>query len=57
MAVVGLAASYRYGGNATGLRGADHATGGKNRQENNPRKQPKKTTQENNPRKQPKKAQ
>ena len=55
MAVVGLAASYRYGGNATGLRGADHATGWKNRQENNPRKQPKKTTQENNPRKQPKK--
>ena len=27
MAVVGLADSYRYGGNATGLRGADHATG------------------------------
>lgn len=40
MAVVGLAASYRYGGNATGLRGADHATGGGKPT----RKQPKKTT-------------
>lgn len=29
MAVVGLAASYRYRGNASGLRGADHATGEK----------------------------
>lgn len=38
MAIVGLAASCRYGGNATGLCGADHATGRKNRQENDPRK-------------------
>lgn len=51
MAIVGLAASCRYGGNATGLRGADHATGRKNRQENDPRKRPKKTIQENNLRK------
>lgn len=38
MEVSGLAASYRYGRNTTGLCGADHAVGSRTRQENTARK-------------------